>query len=83
MAKLTIEELDRQGSMRTMKISGFADGELEDLKSKPNLEAKQELLDMIDNRNGGMATVWHCGYGIYDVWFDNEFAYVRIGISCD
>lgn len=81
--KLTIEELDRQGSMRTMKISGFADGELEKLKSQPNLKAKQELLDMIDNRNGGMATCWHCGYGIYGVWFDNEFAYVRIGTSCD
>ena len=64
MTQLTIEELDRQGGMRTMKISGFTDGELEKLKSQPNLKAKQELLDMIDNRNGGMATCWHCGYGI-------------------
>ena len=81
--KLTIEELDRQGGMRTMKISGFADGELEKLKSKPNLEAKEMLMNMIDARNDGTATMWHCGYGIYGVWFDDEFAYVRIGTSCD
>lgn len=81
--KLTIEELDRQGGMRTMKISGFADGELEKLKSKPNMVAEEMLMNMIDARNDGTATVWNCGYGVYGTWFDDEFAYVRIGTSSD
>ena len=69
--------------MDTMKISGFAEGELESLKKMSNEDARERLLDMLDARNNRIATTWHNGYGIFGLWFDNEFAYLNIGRSCD
>lgn len=83
---LTIEEVKTLASgrnMKVMRIGGFGEGELEELKSKEHDEAKGELLNMIDRRNSGRATVWMRGYGIYGCWFDNEYAYLNVGTSCD
>ena len=46
-------------------------------------ESKEKLLDMLDNRNGGIGTAWMCGYGVYGLWYDNDAAYLNIGKSCD
>ena len=83
MAALEIKNMGRSGYLDTMRISGFNDGELSELKSMTNHEAKEKLLEMLDSRNGGVGTVWSCGYGAYGLWFDNEFAYMNIGRSCD
>lgn len=83
MQKLTLEKKPCTRAMDTMKIGGFADGELEMLKRLPNHDARVVLLDMLDERNNGIATAWHRGYGIFGLWFDNEFAYLNIGRSCD
>lgn len=83
MAALNIENMGRSGMLDTMKITGFADGELSELKSMEHYEAKEKLLEMLDNRNGGVGTCWQCGYGAYGLWFDNEAAYMNIGRSCD
>lgn len=84
MEKLTIEEI-RSGNPRmdTVRISGFMDGELSELKSMEHGEAKIALLDMLDRRNNGTGSYWHNGYGIYGMWFDNEYAYLNIGTTCD
>ena len=84
MAKLIVETMPRtSGSLDTMKISGFQEGELQDLKAVSNAVAKDRLVNMLDVRNSGLGRQWLCGHGIYGVWFDNEFAYVNIGRSCD
>ena len=83
MNKLTLEKMPCTRAMDTMKISGFADGELDMLKRFPNEDAKQMLLNMLDERNNGIATCWHNGYGIFGLWFDNEYAYLNVGSSCD
>lgn len=83
MAKLVIENIQASNSLNTMRISNFNDGELDELKSMEHHEASEKLLDMLDNRNGGIGTCWHNGNGVYGVWFDNEFAYISIGKSCD
>ena len=83
MARLITEERPCGAGMTTVRISGFADGELSELKSMEHYEAKEKLLDMLDNRNEGVGTAWSCGNGIYGLWFDNEFAYMNIGNSCD
>jgi hypothetical protein len=83
MAKLTIEPRERYGGMQTMRIGGFADRELSELKSMEHMEAKEKLLDMLDSRNGGIGTMWMCGTGVYGLWFDNEYAYLNIGTSSD
>lgn len=83
---LTVEKYTALASGRSMvpmRIGGFADGELEELKSLPNNEAKARLLDMLDARNNGLGTQWQCGYGVYGLWFDNEYAYINVGTSCD
>lgn len=69
--------------LQTMKISGFENGELSELKSMGHTEAKEKLLEMLDSRNNGIGTCWDCGYGVYGLWFDNEYAYLNIGTSCD
>lgn len=83
MSKLEITRTPCGSGMDTMKIAGFADGELSELKSMEHEEARQKLLEMLDERNNGTGTTWMCGYGVYGLWFDNEFAYMNIGRSCD
>ena len=83
MAALTIKKMPCTASLDTMRISGFTDGELSELKSMEHTEAKEALLNMLDTRNKGLGTVWLCGNGAYGLWFDNEFAYLNIGRSCD
>ena len=83
MQKLVIEKQTCTRAMDTMRISGFAEGELEELKSMRNEDAKAKLLDMLDERNNKIATCWHNGYGIFGLWFDNEYAYLNVGTSCD
>ena len=83
MAKLKVDEQERHGRMRTMRIGGFRDGELSELKSMDHYEAKDKLLEMLDARNDGIGTCWACGYWTYGLWFDNEFAYLNVGTSCD
>lgn len=83
MNKLTIKEIERHGGLRTMRIGGFEPGEMSALKGMKHLEAKDKVLDLLDERNNGTGTAWHNGYGAYGCWFDNEFAYMNIGISCD
>ena len=83
MARLTIDKMPCTGSLDTMKISGFTDGELSELKSMEHNESKAKLLDMLNYRNDGLGTAWACGYGVYGLWYDNEFAYLNVGRSCD
>jgi hypothetical protein len=83
---LSIEEAKTLASgsrMRVMRIGDFLDGELSELKSMEHHEAGEALMDMLDRRNGGIATMWHRGYGVYGFWFDNEYAYINVGTSCD
>ena len=83
MARLAVDRIQRMGGMDTMKISGFGDGELSELKSMDHYEAKDKLLEILDSRNDGIGTMWACGFGVYGMWFDNEAAYLNIGNSCD
>jgi len=84
MDRLIIETLPSNSrAMETKKVSGFTESELYDLKMKKHDDAKQLLLNMLDERNGRIGTCWHNGPGIFGIWFDNEAAYVNIGRSCD
>lgn len=80
---LTIDKQQSYGGMQTMRIGGFREGELNELKSMEHYEARDKLLEMLDSRNGNTGTCWHNGNGVYGMWFDNEFAYMNIGTSCD
>ena len=84
MDKLVINEVPYGGmGLRTMKITGFQDGELNELKSMEHREAREKIVEMLDSRNGNQGTCWACGNGIYGVWFDNEAVYMNIGSTCD
>ena len=84
MAKFVVEKQNAgRPGMDTMKITGFKDGELSELKSMEHGEACEKLLEMLDDRNGNIGSRWKCGYGIYGMWFDDEAAYFNIGNSCD
>lgn len=79
-------KLERQrysSGLDTIRITGFEDGELADLKSMPHGDAEKKLIAMLDERNGGEGTRLACGYGIYGLWFDNEAAYINVGTTCD
>lgn len=81
--KLTVEKVASPTRMNTMKITGFMDGELSELKSMEHYEAREKLLQMLDDRNGNIGTCWKCGYGVHSMWFDEEAAYLNIGNTCD
>lgn len=83
MEPLEIKQIQTNGGLQTMKVSGFTVEELYALKKLPHSEAEERLLEMLDMRNGNTGTCWKCGYGVCSVWFDNESAYVNIGNSCD
>ena len=83
MAALSIEKRQYSSGMDTIRIGGFNEGELSELKSMEHHEAQDKLVDMLNNRNMGLGTVYACGKGIYSMWFDNEFAYMNVGTSCD
>ena len=84
MAKLRVEKIESgRPGICTMKISGLTNDELKELKSMEHMESKDKLLEMLDDRCDGQGTVWLCGYGVYGHWFDNEFAYMNVGTSCD
>ena len=83
MAALKIEKTTYSRGIDSVKITGFNNGELNELKSMEHHEAKEKLLDMLDNRNNNIGSNWAMGYGIYGLWFDNEAAYLNIGSSCD
>jgi len=83
VARLTIEKQPCTGRMDTMKITGFTDGELSELKSMEHFESREKLIDMLNYRNSGLGTQWMCGNGVYEHWFDNDAAYINIGSSCD
>ena len=83
MAKLKIDVSRYCAGMDNVKITGFSDGELSELKSMDHFEAKEKILELLDSRNDGIGTCWACGNGVYGLWFDNEAAYLSIGSSCD
>jgi len=83
VGKLSITRQTCTAMMDTMKISGFSDGELSELKSMEHYEAKDALIDMLDYRNNGTGTAWVTGPGVYGLWFDNEAAYLNVGIPHD
>ena len=83
MARLTIEKRQCTNSLDTMKITGFSDGELSELKSMEHYESKDALLAMLDSRNSGLGTQLTCGNGVYGLWYDNDAAYLNVGRSCD
>lgn len=80
---LKIESKKCSMGLDTLTITGFNDGELNELKSMEHGEAREKLLEMLDARNEGAGTFYACGYGVYGLWFDNEAAYLNVGSSCD
>jgi len=83
MQKLEVKCIQTGSGLQTMKVSGLTDEELYALKRIPNAQAREQLLDMLDERNNKTGTCWKCGYGVYGLWFDNEAAYFNIGTSCE
>ena len=83
MARLTVNKDPYTTGLNLVKITGFGDGELSELKSMEHYESKEKLLDMLDTRNSGQGTMWSIGNGVYGLWYDNDAAYLNIGKSCD
>ena len=81
-AKFTITEVASGESMRVMQISGFADGELDTLKSMNNQDyqkAGRSLLDMLDERNDEIGTILWRSDGVFAWWFTSGNAYIVTG----
>ena len=83
MPTLSIEKRQYTPGWDTMRVSGFTDAELAELKRMPHEESGEKLLELLDSRCDGIGTCWTCGYGVRGHWFDNEAAYVNIGTNCD
>lgn len=80
---LKVECIGTMSGVDTMRISGFMDGELSELKNMEHTESVEKLMYMLDARNGALGRRWVRGYGVRSVWYDDEYAYVNIWNSCD
>ena len=80
---LKIEKIQHIGGTDTYRISGFEDGELYELKAMKHSEAESRMIQILDERNDNKGSCWAFGYGIHSLWFDNEYAYMNVGNSCD
>lgn len=72
--------------VKTMQIQGFTPKEMDELGNMDYREFKEKVLEMVDERNKGTATVWHNGYGVYHVYTHPGYPdsiFVEIGTSCD
>ena len=83
MKALTLDRTPYNAGMDQVKITGFCDGEMSELKSMEHNEAREALIDMLNRRNQNTGTCLAYGNGIYGLWFDNEAAYLSIGKTCD
>ena len=80
---LKIDRRPYGSGIEEVRVSGFKEGELSELKGMEHREAREKLIEMLDARNEGIGTTWSCGNGVYGIWFDNEYAYLNIGTNCD
>jgi len=80
---LYVERMPMNSGMDMLKITGFSDGELHELKSMEHKEAFDKVIEMLDGRNDGAGTCYVRGNGVYGLWFDEEAAYLSIGNSAD
>jgi hypothetical protein len=65
---LKVEQFYSTRSTNTMKITGFTYKELSELNSMDYREMKETVLDMLDDRNGGLGSCWHNGYYVFSMW---------------
>lgn len=80
---LDVSEFRVNTATRVMKINGFSEKEMSELNSMDYREMKETVLSALDQRNNGIGSVWHNGYGVYTVWINNGTVYAEIGNSCD
>lgn len=59
-------------------IKGLTEEELYDLKTLSNDDALSKLLDILDERNDDLGTIWWRSSVVCCGWFDNEFAYIKL-----
>lgn len=80
---LTLERNPFGMGFDTVRIIGFTDEELYELKQLDHPDAINKVVELLNARNNGKGNELQCGYGIYGLWFDNEYVYLRVGDSCD
>lgn len=80
---LQVTESRRNVGTRVMKVEGFSQKELSELNSMEYREMKDAVLTALDNRNGGIGSVWSAGYGVYTVWIMNNCVFLEVGTNCD
>lgn len=81
--KLKIETEHKRHGYQIKKVTGFTPFELDCLNRMPYQDMKQSALTMLDERNNGTGTVWHNGYGVYQMWVGADALFVEIGDNCD
>ena len=83
MVALKVETINNRTGSSCMKLTGFTEAELSELNSMDYREMKEKIIDMLDDRNNGLGTVWACGYGFWSAWIRDGAVYCDIGSSCD
>ena len=84
MKALKIAEQDsgRHG-IKTMRVTGFTNDELNQIRNAEHETAMDMTLDLLDRKNDGIGSCWVCGYGVYAMWMDDDSVYFNIGTSSD
>lgn len=81
--RLTIEIWRAGFGVNTLKITGFTEAEMEELKHCDYRDLKTRVVEIADERNGNIGTCWTRGYGIYNAWTNDNAVFIEVGSSSD
>lgn len=86
--KLIVERVTRgRMGIDTYCVKGFTEEELKQIKQtiadEGVLKAENMILDWLDDRNNGVGSAWHNGFGIYGFTMGEVGCCFDVGNSCD
>ena len=71
---------------KVMKVDGFSDEDLDDLRRMDYRDMKKQVLDALDACNNNLGTCWQNGNGVLSMYMNGvhpKSIFVEIGKSCD
>lgn len=83
MDALKVDRERQTNRTSIMRITGWTEQELEDLRHLHYQDMKNAVLEELDRRNGGLGTCWHNAYYVFQMWVRDDAVMVEIGNSSD
>lgn len=84
--RLSVETFRNGVGVKVWKVSGFSQEELYRLEHEDYRDMKQDVLNLLDERNSGLGSTWYRGYGVFSMFTNQNYPgciFVETGNNCD